>query len=232
MPRRQSHQPTPLPQLTRPATVLSRRAAMELPLPVHRRVMVGPRGLSRRMMGGSPGRFLHPTKSCGRSKHQRPRMGPGTAVSTWRPRPGLRCSRRATVWWCSPGGWSTATSSPSITTPGCAPRTSPWCRQWRPGCGFVVANRSGCSPPDTLGAPLPRACIGACGATGCTWSRCGSSARRGCGCSRWNPRAPQTSATSRSFARRRRTARVCSWQTRDSVTPRTRPISARVRFSK
>ncbi len=42
----------------------------------------------------------------------------------------------------------------------------------------------------------------------------------------------QTSAVSRSLARRRRTARVCSWQTRDSVTPRTRPISARVRFSK
>lgn len=42
----------------------------------------------------------------------------------------------------------------------------------------------------------------------------------------------QTSVFSRSLARSRSTARVWSWHTRDSVTPRTRPISARVRFSK
>jgi murein DD-endopeptidase MepM/ murein hydrolase activator NlpD len=42
----------------------------------------------------------------------------------------------------------------------------------------------------------------------------------------------QTSDFSSSFARSRSTARVWSWHTRDSVTPRTRPISARVRFSK
>jgi murein DD-endopeptidase MepM/ murein hydrolase activator NlpD len=42
----------------------------------------------------------------------------------------------------------------------------------------------------------------------------------------------QTSVFSSSFARSRSTARVWSWHTRDSVTPRTRPISARVRFSK
>lgn len=42
----------------------------------------------------------------------------------------------------------------------------------------------------------------------------------------------QASVFSRSLARNRSTARVWSWQTRDSVTPRTRPISARVRFSK
>ncbi|SDI86600.1 hypothetical protein SAMN05192558_102424 [Actinokineospora alba] len=192
-------------------------------------------GLSRQMMAASPGRFLHPTKSCGRSKPHRAPMGPVTAVSTWRPRLGRRSSPRATVWWRSPGGWSTARSSPSTTTPVCAPRTNRWCRRWWPGRGFAVASGSGCSPPATQGAPPPRACTGACGATGFTWSPCGSSARRGCDCSPWNPAGspvPQTSATSRSFARRRRTARVCSWQTRDSVTPRTRPISARVRFSK
>jgi murein DD-endopeptidase MepM/ murein hydrolase activator NlpD len=42
----------------------------------------------------------------------------------------------------------------------------------------------------------------------------------------------QTSVFSSSLARSRSTARVWSWHTRDSVTPRTRPISARVRFSK
>ncbi|PRY42652.1 peptidase M23-like protein [Umezawaea tangerina] len=40
------------------------------------------------------------------------------------------------------------------------------------------------------------------------------------------------SVCSLSLVRRRSTARVWSWQTRDSVTPRTLPISARVRFSK
>lgn len=42
----------------------------------------------------------------------------------------------------------------------------------------------------------------------------------------------QVSVFSSNFARSRSTARVWSWHTRDSVTPRTRPISARVRFSK
>jgi murein DD-endopeptidase MepM/ murein hydrolase activator NlpD len=42
----------------------------------------------------------------------------------------------------------------------------------------------------------------------------------------------QASVFSSSFARNRSTARVWSWHTRDSVTPSTRPISARVRFSK
>lgn len=50
--------------------------------------------------------------------------------------------------------------------------------------------------------------------------------------------APPESATqsyafcSVSLLRSRSTARVCSWHTRDSVTPSTLPISARVRFSK
>ena len=41
--------------------------------------------------------------------------------------------------------------------------------------------------------------------------------------------SPSGSPWRRDF--RRRTALVCSWETRDSVTPRTSPISRRVRFS-
>lgn len=50
--------------------------------------------------------------------------------------------------------------------------------------------------------------------------------------SRQAGRPDQPAMTSWSLERSRRTARVCNWQTRDSVTPSTRPISARVRFSK
>ncbi|TQM83393.1 peptidase M23-like protein [Saccharothrix saharensis] len=42
----------------------------------------------------------------------------------------------------------------------------------------------------------------------------------------------QDSSCSFNLVRSRSTARVCSWHTRDSVTPRTLPISASVRFSK
>lgn len=43
---------------------------------------------------------------------------------------------------------------------------------------------------------------------------------------------PQSAEASSILLRSRSTALVCSWHTRDSVTPSTRPISARVRFSK
>jgi murein DD-endopeptidase MepM/ murein hydrolase activator NlpD len=45
-------------------------------------------------------------------------------------------------------------------------------------------------------------------------------------------RRSQPAGASSILLRNRSTALVCSWQTRDSVTPSTRPISARVRFSK
>ena len=45
-------------------------------------------------------------------------------------------------------------------------------------------------------------------------------------------RRSQPAEASSILLRSRSTALVCSWQTRDSVTPSTRPISARVRFSK
>jgi murein DD-endopeptidase MepM/ murein hydrolase activator NlpD len=45
-------------------------------------------------------------------------------------------------------------------------------------------------------------------------------------------RRSQPAEASSILLRSRRTALVCSWHTRDSVTPSTRPISARVRFSK
>jgi murein DD-endopeptidase MepM/ murein hydrolase activator NlpD len=45
-------------------------------------------------------------------------------------------------------------------------------------------------------------------------------------------RRSQPEEASSILLRSRSTALVCSWQTRDSVTPSTRPISARVRFSK
>ena len=45
-------------------------------------------------------------------------------------------------------------------------------------------------------------------------------------------RCSQPADASSILLRSRSTALVCSWQTRDSVTPSTRPISARVRFSK
>lgn len=45
-------------------------------------------------------------------------------------------------------------------------------------------------------------------------------------------RGPQPAASSSSLPRKRPTSRVCSWHTRDSVTPRSRPISASVRFSR
>lgn len=44
--------------------------------------------------------------------------------------------------------------------------------------------------------------------------------------------SPQPAEASSILLRSRSTALVCSWHTRDSVTPSTRPISARVRFSK
>ena len=44
-------------------------------------------------------------------------------------------------------------------------------------------------------------------------------------------RASAYSSSPASFERSRSTALVCSWDTRDSVTPRTSPISRRVRFS-
>ncbi len=46
------------------------------------------------------------------------------------------------------------------------------------------------------------------------------------------PRGRQPAEASSILLRSRNTALVCSWHTRDSVTPSTRPISARVRFSK
>ncbi|PPK63983.1 hypothetical protein CLV40_123103 [Actinokineospora auranticolor] len=66
----------------------------------------------------------------------------------------------------------------------------------------------------------------------CPGGKCACQPCAGCGPGGRAPPGRQTSTVSISFARRRKTARVCSWHTRDSVTPRTRPISARVRFSK
>ncbi len=112
------------------------------------------------------------------------------------------------------------------------------------GCrGSRRARRSGgatCSPCWHRGTPAARhrrACTGGCGATATTtstrWSSCD---HRGSGCCRCPSPGPsgedgQPAASSSSRPRSRTTSREWSWQTRDSVTPSSLPISARVRFS-
>ena len=102
------------------------------------------------------------------------------------------------------------------------------------GAGF--ADRS-CSLAGHPGCPVA-ACLHwgllrGPAATRSTSTRCSCCARRGCACcpDAVIPAPPARQALSASLARRCRTALVCIWQIRLSVTPSTWPISARVRPS-
>jgi murein DD-endopeptidase MepM/ murein hydrolase activator NlpD len=107
--------------------------------------------------------------------------------------------------------------------------------------GAVVA-QAPCSAPSCAGhrAAPPPACTGACGATaGVPRPARPAPARRGCAPARCPSRGRTREVGLRRRAPARRadragapTRRACSWHTRDSVTPSSRPISASVRFSR
>ena len=120
----------------------------------------------------------------------------------------------------------------------------------RAGTAVAAGSRARRARSPAIGAARRPACTGACAATGWStstrWSCCD---RPAYGCSRPSgvnrhrldlPRpaptraehAAQPAASSSRRPRSRPTRRVCSWHTRDSVTPSSSPISASVRFSR
>ena len=163
----------------------------------------------------------------------------GIGASTWAGSSASRCWRPAADWCCTPDRWPTGAWCRSSTPAACARRTSRCVRRCASAStssaarsiGLLLAGHPGCpavAPPVCLhwgvhrgrrlpgpaapgrGRSRPAAAVGRCAVTGVGRVSCGST----------------------SLVRSRSTARVCSWHTRDSVTPSTWPISARVRFSK
>lgn len=196
-----------------------------------------------------PGRRPSSRSWCGsRSTGRRSRGPPGTAGSTWRPPPGPPCGHRGPGRSRSRAWWWTGPCSPSCTTTGCAARSSPspprcrWAPGWPPGTPSAPSR-------PTPGTARPRpACTGGCGTVRPTSTRrCCSGAGRWC-CSRgrrrrgpswgrsrgprrggpWRGPLRQPRSASVRRARSRSIAAVCICEIRDSVTPSTRPISARV----
>ena len=240
--------PTPYPATRDPRTVdpcaSSTRSSRwsssrRRPCRVHGRPGRSRPGRCRRPPAGSPGRWPRRTRCCVRSTRRRRRGPPAIAGWISAARRANRCSPPARAWWSSPVSSPTVRWCPSTTPAACGPPTSrsrPW---WSPVSRWPGAPCSAISCPAIPAVPRRPACTGACAEARSTSTRSACSARTGCACSpgpasRRPGRGPpgQASARSISLARSRSTARVWSWQTRDSVTPRTRPISARVRFSK
>lgn len=147
----------------------------------------------------------------------------GTAGSTSGPASEPRCAPPRPARWCSPAGWSTAGWSPSGTTTTRCPPSSRWRPRWPWVSGSAPATRWG--PSRRMGRPTARA--GAC-TGGCGWTASTSTRSAWSGVGRWC----YSRSCSATTARSRTIAAVCICEIRDSVTPSTRPISARVMPSK
>ena len=181
---------------------------------------------------------------CAGSRHLSTGTPLAIGVLTFGLPPGLRSWHRHRESWRTPGGSPGARSCRSLMTTGTGRRSSRSWQPWPSGHASVRPRSWDGSRPTARDGPWLRTArsrvfTGECAWTGTMWTPCAWSARRS-GCSPVTPgtrrpsvrdRGPRRQPAAANLTRSCMTALVCIWQIRDSVTPRTLPISASVRPS-